>query len=173
VGAIHYIKIVHYGGKLMFNNDPNTWTADFVRRNAADCIQFLKEAHMTVIKLTRDGNYQPVVAGIDRIINGFITMHNAGVGNYMPHMATLSLLESQIVAFGVTEAPENRRIKTALNLMRDAYDFASTDTFKGAIKDCIEIFESGMDIDDIMDEVEPGFPEQTLELLEDLTVQYK
>ena len=65
------------GGKDM-GYDPNEWTREFVSANPDFCIRKLKETNEQIIDWLKQGEHKTAVAGLDRVLNGLITMTNAG-----------------------------------------------------------------------------------------------
>ena len=152
----------------MNKQDPNTWTPRYVSWHTRECLRFLQETNMLVVNLLKQGQYEACVAGLDRIINGLIVMQNSRCGDYRAHLCMLSWCEGNIIAMGV-DAPEGKRRETALSMYRDACDFAKSDSTKESLKEIMYELQLRMSLQEFMEEVEPNFPEETLDILEKIT----
>lgn len=150
----------------MDKNDPNQWTTSFIRNEPQFCMNVLREINATVAGLVEERNFAPAIAGLDRIVNGLITFQNAG-GEFKPHICFFSWVEAEVVAFGV-EAPVYKRRETAIQLFRDAYDYASGQTVKQSLGPVIEALQGGIDLDELREGFDPEFPDSIVDMLGDL-----
>lgn len=155
----------------MNKQDPNTWTARYVSWHTSECLRFLRDTNMMVVELMRQGEYQAAVAGLDRIINGLIVMQNSRCGDFRAHLCMLSWCEGNIIALGV-DAPEGKRREAAMMMYRDACDFAKSDSTKESLKEIMYALNARMTLQEFAEEVEPNFPEDTIEILEKVTSQF-
>lgn len=146
--------------------DPNEWTKSFVTENKSFCLEQLRIANNRVIELVQNGDYAPAIAGLDRIINGLITMLNAG-GDYRSHICFFSWIEADIILFGMN-APEDKKLETALKLLEDARDFAKSETAKQNISAMISDLRSGKSISTMRQEYGSEFPVAEVDMLRDL-----
>ncbi len=151
--------------------DPNEWTKDFVVSNKSFCVNFLKDTNEQIIELVKKGDYKASIAGLDRMLNGLITMHNAGIGNCRPHVCGLSFIEGMIVACGLYEAPNDRRRDTALKAFMDARDY-STGGIKEFAIEAIDALESGISFEDFKEEFDLDFPSDAVNMLSDTTHRF-
>lgn len=149
--------------------DPNDWTTSFVRSNTAFCLQFLQETNAMVVNVLRQGNYPATVAGLDRILNGMITIYNAGAQTDLVRfiISTLSMVESHVIAFGLTGGDPAARRKNAIACLEDACDFADRD-IKKSMEPLLRDLYGNKPLDQIRYETEPNFPADCIGLLEDL-----
>lgn len=149
--------------------DPNEWTKDFVLSNKSFCVSFLKETNELIIKYVKEKNYKASIAGLDRMLNGLITMQNAGIGNCRPYICGLSFVEGDIIACGLFEAPNDRRRDIALKAFMDARDF-STGGIGELANQAINALESGISFERFKQDFDPNFPDDTvLDMLSDTT----
>ncbi len=146
--------------------DPNEWTKSFVMENQTFCLEQLRCTNNRVIELIEQREYAPAVAGLDRIINGLITMLNAG-GDYRSQICFFSWIEANVILFGM-DAPEDRKRDTALKLLEDARDFAKSETSKQNISAMISDLRSGKSISTIKNEYGSEFPSADIDMLRDL-----
>lgn len=146
--------------------DPNEWTRSFVAENQAFCLEQLRSTNNRVIELLQNGDYAPAVAGLDRILNGLITMVNAG-GDYRSQICLFSWIEADILLFGV-DAPEDRRRQNALQILEDAKDFAKSETTRQNISSMISDVRSGRSIQSLRQDYGSDFPTEEIGLLRDL-----
>lgn len=146
--------------------DPNEWTRSFVAENQAFCLEQLRSTNNRVIELLQNGDYAPAVAGLDRILNGLITMLNAG-GDYRSQICLFSWIEANILLFGV-DAPEEKRRQNALQILEDAKDFAKSETTKQNISSMISDVRSGRSIQSLRQDYSSDFPAEEIDLLRDL-----
>ena len=152
--------------------DPNEWTKEFVVSNKSFCVNFLKETNEKIIQLVRQNDYKSSIAGLDRMLNGLITMQNAGVGNCRPYLCGLSFVEGIIIACGLSEAPSDKRRDTALKAFMDARDF-STGGMKEYAEQAIDALQSGMSFEAFKNNFDPNFPNDTvLDMLSDTTHRF-
>ncbi len=150
----------------MDRNDPNQWTPQFIRSEPQFCMSILRQINETVAGLIEERQFAPAIAGLDRIINGLITLQNAG-GSFKPHICFFSWAEAELVAFGV-DAPVYRRRDTAIQLFKDACDFASGDTVKNNLRPLIKELETGASLEELQKAFDPEFPNSVVEMLGDL-----
>lgn len=155
----------------MNKQDPNTWTPRYVSWHKRECLRFLKETNMMVVKLLKQGEYEACVAGLDRIINGLIVMQNSKCGDYRAHLCMLSWCEGNIISMGV-DASEGKRREMALMMYEDASDFAKTDSTKEGLKEIMYELQNCMTLKEFTEKVEPTFPEETLDILESITGKF-
>lgn len=152
----------------MNKQDPNTWTPRYVSWHTRECLHFLQETNKMVVELLKQGQYEACVAGLDRIINGLIVMQNSKCGDYRAHLCMLSWCEGNIISMGV-DAPEGKRREAALMMYQDACDFAKSDSTKEGLKEVMYALQSCMTLEEFTEKVEPNFPEETLDILEQIT----
>lgn len=146
--------------------DPNEWTPKFVRNEPEFCMELLRQINATVIEVVREKNYAPAVAGLDRILNGLITILKAG-GNVKPHLCMFSWMEAEIIAFGI-DAPEEKCRRTAIALYEDARDFAKSENTKNDISQMISALRSRTPLSVLRQERGGDLAEEVAEILEDL-----
>lgn len=146
--------------------DPNEWTKSFVSENQSFCLEQLRSTNNRVIELLQNGDYAPAVAGLDRILNGLITMLNAG-GDYRSQICLFSWIEADILLFGV-DAPEDKRRQNALQILEDARDFAKSETTRQNISSMISDVRSGKSIHSLRQDYGSDFPTDEIGLLRDL-----
>ena len=146
--------------------DPNEWTKSFVAENQSFCLEQLRSTNNRVIELIEQREYAPAVAGLDRIINGLITMLNAS-GDYRSQICFFSWIEADIILFGM-DAPEDRKRNTALQLLEDDRDFAKSETSKQNIIAMISDLRSGKSISTMRTEYGSEFPSADIDMLRDL-----
>lgn len=154
----------------MDRSDPNTWTQSYVSSNRAECLRFLQETDRLVVKYIRERNYPAAVAGLDRILNGLVALHNGKCGNFRSHIAMFSMCEASVIAFGDLGpgAPESRRRATAMGLFQDAYDFSQSQATKETIAEVISQLKSGAPLTKIKSRYDSDFPQSTINFLTDL-----
>lgn len=146
--------------------DPNEWTSTFVSSNRSYCMRALQETCGTVIDLVRNGQYEPAVAGLDRLLNGMILMQNYALCNYSSHICFCSWAEAEIVAFGINNAPEDKRREVALKLFEDARDYAQNENTVSTISGVIRDLRSGKPLAAVRQTHDPNFPDSILSILE-------
>lgn len=152
--------------------DPNEWTKDFVLSNKSFCVGFLKETNERIIELVEQKDYKASIAGLDRILNGLITMQNAGAGNCRPYICGLSFVEGVIIACGLSEASDDKRRECALKAFMDARDF-SNGNMREFANQAISALESGIGFEKFKQDFDPDFPNGTvLDLLSDTTHKF-
>lgn len=146
--------------------DPNQWTPSFVSSNRSFCMRTLQDSCGTIIDLVRNREYEVAVVGLDRLLNGMITMQNHAGCNYKSQICFCSWVEAEIVAFGVTRAPEEKRREVALGLYEDARDFAQHQKTIAALSAVIRDLRSGKSMAAIQQIHDPNFPDSVLSILE-------
>lgn len=146
--------------------DPNDWTPVFVSSNRPFCLKVLQDTNETVVELVRNGQYEPAVSGLDRILNGLITMQNHTDGDYRSHICFFSWMEAELIAFGIKNAPEDKRREMALRAYEDARDFARSENTRNTISAVIRDLQSGMALDALQRKHDPDFPYSVVEILE-------
>lgn len=147
--------------------DPNEWTRSFVIENQSFCLEFLRDTNTQVANLLREGEYKAAVAGLDRILNGLITMQNAG-GDYRSHISLFSWIEADVILFGIEDAPDDRKRDTAIGMLADARDFSKSDTNKQKLSAMISDVRGGRSISSLKSEYSPTFPEEEIDTLQNL-----
>lgn len=146
-------------------DDPNTWTKSYVLSNRSACIACLREINLLVIRYIRQENYKSAIAGLDRILNGLVTMSNSGCGNFRSHMSMFSLAEGTLIAScPIAEATEEYIRETAIKSWEDARDFAQNESTKQIVENMINSFNAGESIN----QTDPEFPDSIIELLQNM-----
>lgn len=148
--------------------DPNQWTKEFVVGNKDFCIRVIKDTNNQVINCLKQGEHKAVIAGIDRILNGLVTMMNAGY-DYRSQVCFFSLIEANVMLFGnLRDAPEQNRINTAKDVLLDARDFAKSETAKNNISAIINDINKGYELSALANKYAGDFPDFEIETLADL-----
>lgn len=127
---------------MVDHTDPNTWTKQYVASHRKECLSFLQETSLLIIRYIRQGNYKAAVAGLDRILNGMITMQNSKCGNYYPFLYTFSMVEGILLA-----SMGSPYIKNAIKVFEDARDFAQTPKAKQSMDAALLPLKAGKPID--------------------------
>lgn len=147
--------------------DPNEWTKKFVLSNKSFCVSVLKETIKRIIELVKSRDYKASIVGLDRTLNGLITMQNTGTGNCCPYICGLSFVEGDIIACGLYEAPNEKRREYALKAFMDARDFSNGNMEEFA-NQAIYALESGISFDGFKKTFDPDFPNDlVLDMLSD------
>lgn len=124
--------------------DPNTWTKEYVISHNEECLEFIREANQLVIRYTQQKNYRAALAGLDRILNGLITMQNSKQRDYRSFISMFSLAEAIVVYHAAPMAPnEAAAVNVSINLLEDARDFATKRDTKQNIEDTIRQIKTG------------------------------
>lgn len=155
----------------MDKSDPNTWTKSYVSSNQEKCLRELKDVNSQVMSFIRQKNYLPAIAGLDRILNGLITMQNGKCGDLRSHIAMFSMCEGAIITFCDfgADVSESRQRETALKCFEDAYDFSKSEATKENIRAIIAELKSGVPLARIKEEHGAELPESMiLDMLADL-----
>ena len=148
--------------------DPNQWTKEFVLSNNDFCIRQLKETNNQAIDYLKQGEHKAVIAGMDRILNGLVTMMNAGY-DCRSHACFFSWVQANVMLFGnLPDAPEENRLKTAKAALLDARDFAKGETAKNNISLIIDDINKGYDLAMLEQKYAEDFPNFEAETLADL-----
>ena len=162
------MKSLRFGGKGMDRHDPNQWTKEFVIDNKDFCIRIIKDTNNQVIDYIKQGEHKAAIAGLDRILNGLVTMINAGY-DYRSHVCFFSWIEANIMLFGnLPDAPEQNRINTAKATLLDAKDFAKGETTKNTISEIIDDINKGYDLSALSSKYAGDFPNFEIETLTNL-----
>ncbi|MBR5922545.1 MAG: SH3 domain-containing protein [Clostridia bacterium] len=146
--------------------DPNQWTVEFARQRGIFCINFLKETNAKVIEKLREGNCKAAAAGIDRMLNGAVTLQNAGEYDMRPFLATYSFNQGLIAVCGITDASEEQRRQAAIAAFSDARDFSNASLREIAVS-VIGMLQSGQNLQSIKTEICPNFPSELIGLMSD------
>lgn len=156
------------GENDMSGYDPNEWTREFVVGNKDFCIRMLKNTNEQVINCIKQGEHKAAITGLDRILNGLVTMINAGY-DYRSHVCFFSWIEANIMLFGnLADAPEENRLKTAKATLLDARDFAKSETAKNSISTIIDDINKGYSLALLANKYGGDFPDFETETLADL-----
>lgn len=148
--------------------DPNQWTQSFVQENADFCFSILEDTNTRTVQFLKQANYSAAVAGIDRMLNGAITINNAGVSNMKPFLAAYSFCQGTIIACGLTGFEESKRKNTAMSAFADARDFAE-DELKQISQQTISLLESGCSLTAFKQQVSPDFPADVIKIMSNPT----
>ena len=152
----------------MDRHDPNQWTKEFVVNNKDFCIGEIKDFNKLIIKYLQEGEHQAVIAGLDRVLNGLVTMINAGY-DYRSHVCLLSWVEANVMLFGnLQEFAEENRIKTAKEVLLDARDFAKSDTVKNKTNAIVDDINNGYDLAALRVKYEEDFPNVEIDTIIDI-----
>ena len=152
----------------MDRHDPNQWTREFVSENKDFCIRAIKENNDKVSAFLKEGEHKLAIVGLDRIMNGLITMTNAGY-DYRSQVSSYSEIEASIMLFGnLEDAPEQNRIKTAKEALLDAMDFAKDETTKKAISEILDDINKGYNLSALASKYAGDFPDSEIKALENL-----
>ena len=154
-------------GISMDKYDPNEWNAEFVSENKDFCFSQLLDINSQVVDCLKKGDYEAAVAGIDRMLNGAITIQNSGVADMKPFLSTNSFAQGTIIVCGLNDAPEMKRRETAIAAFSDARDFAEPDMTESS-QDVIIKLESGQKMNSIAKEICPDFPADLINLMSKL-----
>lgn len=128
--------------------DPNNWTGQYVRSHRKECLSNLKEVNLLVIRYVQQNNYTAAITGLDRILNGLMTMQNSKCGDYWSIMSMFSMVEGVLLAsFGAQGIP------TAIEVLKDARDFAKTPDTKKTINSMLAQLRAGKSLDDDLGDV--------------------
>lgn len=158
----------------MNKSDPNTWTESYVSSNRAECLRDLRDVNSQVMVFIRQKNYLPAITGLDRILNGLVTMQNGKCGDFRSHIAMFSLCEGAIIVFGDfgKSVSESRQRETALKCFEDARDFSKSAAAKENIRSIIAELKSGVPLARIKAEQGTELSESmVLDMLADLNSQ--
>lgn len=152
----------------MDRHDPNQWTKEFVLENKDFCIRVIKDHNNQVIDHLKKGEHKLSIVGLDRIMNGLVTMINAGY-DYRSQVCFFSWIEANIMLFGnLEDAPEQNRIKTAKDALLDAKDFAKDETTKKTISEIINDINKGYSLSTLASKYAEDFPDFETEALTNL-----
>ena len=152
----------------MDRHDPNQWTKDFVISNKDFCIRELIDTNNLVIRYLKSGEHKAVVVGLDRILNGLVTMINAGF-DYRSQVCFFSWIEANVMLFGnLKEFPEENRIKTAKDALLDARDYAKEESTKNDIIAIIDDINKGYSLSTLAGKHAENFPDFEIEALTNL-----
>ena len=152
----------------MDRHDPNQWTKEFVVNNKDFCIGEIKDFNKLIIKYLQEGEHQAVIAGLDRVLNGLVTMINAGY-DYRSHVCLLSWVEANVMLFGnLQEFAEENRINTAKQALLDARDFAKSDTVKNNTNAIVDDINNGYDLAALRAKYEEDFPNAEIDTIIDI-----
>ena len=152
----------------MDRHDPNQWTKEFVLENKDFCIRVIKDHNNQVIDHLKKGEHKLSIVGLDRIMNGLVTMINAGY-DYRSQVCFFSWIEANIMLFGnLEDAPEQNRIKTAKDALLDAKDFAKDETTKKTISEIINDINNGYNLSALANKYAQDFPVFETEALTNL-----
>lgn len=153
--------------------DPNEWTREYVKGNTTECIDFLNATKGEVVKLLKERNYDAVIVGIDRMLNGAIKIHNYTEHDMKPFLAKHSFCQGAVVVCGMDKAPDNKRRKVAIEAFSDARDFATTDMMRQGSKMCIDMLKAGQSFASIKKTIAPDFPYDIAAFAEDSKDYFK
>ncbi len=152
----------------MDRHDPNQWTKEFVIGNKDFCINELTDTNKLVIKYLKSGEHKAVITGLDRILNGLVTMINAGF-DYRSQVCFFSWIEANVILFGnLQDFPEKNRIKTAKDALLDARDYAKDETTKNDISAIIDDINKGYNLSTLKNKHSENFPNFEIEALTNL-----
>ena len=152
----------------MDRHDPNQWTKDFVINNKDFCISELIDTNKLVIRYLESGEHKAVIAGLDRILNGLVTMINAGF-DYRSQVCFFSWIEANVMLFGnLNEFPEENRIKTAKDALLDARDYAKEESTKNDVIAIIDDINKGYSLSTLAGKYADNFPNFEIEALTNL-----
>lgn len=153
--------------------DPNQWTKDFVAENKDFCLSVITDTNNQVIELLKSGEHKAAIAGLDRILNGLVTMINAGF-DYRSQACFFSWIEASVMLFGnLQEASEQNRILTAKEALLDARDFAKSEAARSNICSILDDINRGYDLFELSDKYEEDFPNFEAKTLADLNSTFK
>ena len=123
-------------------SDPNNWTKQYVRFHRRECLSNLREINLLVIRYVQQGNYTAAISGLDRILNGLMTMQNSKCGDYWSVMSMFSMVEGVLLAsFGAQGIP------VAIDALKDAKDFARSPDTRENIDSMLAQLQAGMPLD--------------------------
>lgn len=152
----------------MDRHDPNQWTKEFVLENKDFCIRVIKDHNNQVIEHLKKDEHKLSIVGLDRIMNGLVTMINAGY-DYRSQVCFFSWIEANIMLFGnLEDASEQNRIKTAKDALLDAKDFAKDETTKKTISEIINDINNGYNLSALANKYAQDFPVFETEALTNL-----
>lgn len=153
----------------MDRTDPNTWTQSFVKDNIKYCFDFLAETNKIVVRCIRQGEFTGAVAGVDRIINGLITIHNSGAQKCKELISGFSRANGDILLFSLADTDERKFREAALANYEDAYDFSSEASSRGYIRLRIDDIKDGRSLSALKSRYAKDYPENTISALQKLT----
>ncbi len=156
--------------------DPNQWSKSFVQQDPAGCVAFLIETNGRIRQLLQQREYPAAIAGIDRVLNGLVTMQNAGLGNFRPHIAVMSSVEGTILAFAELEldgkvASQEDRRKGAIQAFSDAGDFAGGERLQTLSAQMVQLLQSGKSLNEIAIEQCVSLPADAVDGIDTVTEQ--
>lgn len=154
----------------MDRNTPSEWTEFFVKTNKRFCVDRLIEINNTTIDLVRSGNpgkTAAAVVGLNQLMNGFGMLHNAGIANMKPFIATASFIGGFLL-LNCTEYPEDKRRSAAMDAFQDCMDFSNGGVGKYAAE-IIGKLKSGVSFKTIMSDYCPDYPDEPAHYLEDIS----
>lgn len=122
--------------------DPNNWTKEYVRSHRKECLSYLKETNLLVIRYVRQNNYEACITGLDRILNGLMTMQNSKCGDYWSIMSMFSMAEGVLLTF---LGP--RGVPVAIDMLKDAKDFARKPETKKEVDAILAPLQAGESLD--------------------------
>lgn len=149
--------------------DPNQWTKEFVVENKDFCIRILKDTNRQVIEFLEQGEHEAVLVGLDRILNGLVTMINGGF-DYRSQVCFFSWMQADVILFGdFPNAPEKNRLETAKKAYLDAKDFAKGPSAKKTVGMVLTDMDKGYDLSALQEKYGGAFPQFEIEALTTLT----
>ena len=124
--------------------DPNTWTKGYVTTHSEECLEFIREANQLVIRYTQQRDYRAALVGLDRILNGLITMQNSKQRDYRSFISMFSLAEAIVLYHGgPTIGSKSKAVSAAIDMFEDARDFATKRDTKRNIEEVIRQIKAG------------------------------
>lgn len=151
-------------------NVPDTWTEGYVSANREECLITLQAHNLMAIEYLREENYLGALGYLGRIREGLVTMHNAECGPFGSHIASISVCEGMITAFGYfgMEVSERQRREEATTYLEYAEKRVVDEATLKTVQETISDFKSGMPLAHIRDKYIPDFPQALMDGLTDL-----
>lgn len=130
---------------MVDSEDPNTWTAQYVTLHHKECLTLIWETNQITIRCIRERNYAAAIVGLDRILNGLITMHNCKRENYHSFLCMYSMAEGIVLMALIPSNPAkaSQITRNAISLLEDAMDFATNSGTKREIKETLRQIKAG------------------------------
>lgn len=147
--------------------DPNQWTVEFATENRGFCIREIREINDQVINCLEQGEHTAAIAGLDRILNGLVTLIHAGC-DCRSEACFFSWVEANIMLFGSIDAPNENIIRTARKTLLDARDFAKSEQAKNNIREILDELNRGYSVSALKSKYGTEFPKAEIQMLMDM-----
>lgn len=150
-------------------DNPETWTGSYVSSNRRDCLITLQAHNLMAIDYLHQKNYLGALAYLKPIQEGLLIMHNEGCGMFRLQIATFSMCEALIIAFGSFDASISKSqqreealtyLEYAKKMVKDIESWKSMQNFYQKIIDDLKSCASLSQIKDKYD-----FPQCVIDIL--------